>query len=175
MTQSTFTVAFVLALGLAANAQDKPVMSSKDRTDTVRITVSGEAELDYVWRRNELTAFTGGVSGTSSPADSASENTFEGFVALRLNAELSDKVSAVLEFGTKRADAGALSVFASPSGTGSAALSLQLREVYLVVQELFLPELQAQIGISTWNFDLRGKGQSMAFDPRHSQSFLRNV
>jgi len=175
MTHSAFTVAFVLALGLCAHAQDKPVMSTKDRTDTVRISVSGEADLEYVWRRNELTAFTGGVSGTSTPADSASENTFEGFVALRLNAELSDKVSAVLEFGTKRADAGALGVFAGPSGNGSAALALKLREAYIGIQELYLPELQAQIGISTWNFDVRGKGESMAFDPRHSQSFTRNV
>lgn len=175
MTQSTVTVAFVLALGLCAHAQDKPVMSAKDRTDTVKISLSGEFDLDYVWRQAEIVAFKGGVSGTSTPADTASENTFEGFVALRLNAELSDKVSAVLEFGTKRADAGAISVFGSPSGAGSSALSLQLREAYVAVQELFLPELQAQIGISTWNFDVRGKGQSMVFDPRHSQSFFRNV
>ena len=38
-----------------------------------------------------------------------------------------------------------------------------------------MPELSLQLGISTWNFDLRGKGRSMAFDPRHSQSFTRNV
>jgi len=149
-------------------------MSSKDRTDTVKISLSGEFDLDYVWRRDELTAFKGGV-GANTPADSASENTFEGFVAMRLNAELSDKVTAVLEFGTKRADAGSLAVFAAPSGGGTAALNLQLREASLSIQELYLPELQAQIGISTWNFDLRGKGESMAFDPRHSQSFWRNV
>jgi hypothetical protein len=168
--------AVLLTLALRAEAQEKPVMTSKDRTDTVKISVTGEVDLEYVWRREEITAFTGGVSGTSTPGNSASENTVEGFVALRLNAELSDKVSAVLEFGTKQADGGSLAVFAGPSGTGgSTALSLQLREAAILIQELFLPELQAQIGISTWTFDLRGKGESMAFDPRHSQSFFRNT
>ncbi|MBV8879848.1 MAG: hypothetical protein JO332_07800, partial [Planctomycetaceae bacterium] len=166
--------AFVLALGLVAEAQEKPVMSSKDNTETVKITVTGEVDLDYVWRRAELTAFKGGVGG-NVVGDSASENTFEGFVALRLNAELSDKVSAMLEFGTKRADAGALSIFAGPSGTGSAAQNILLREANISIAELYLPELRAQFGISTWTFDVRGKGQSMAFDPRHSQRFIRNV
>ncbi|HVR85416.1 MAG TPA: hypothetical protein VMU54_13960 [Planctomycetota bacterium] len=175
MKKTGIAAAFLLILGLTAEAQEKPVLSSKDRPDTVKITVTGEVDLDYVWRREEIVAFTRGVSGTSTPADAASENTLEGFVALRLNAELSDKVSAVLEFGTKRADAGVLSVFAGPSGSGSAALALKLREAHILIQELYLPELQAQIGISTWNFDIRGKGESMAFDPRQSQSFFRNV
>ncbi|HZE97072.1 MAG TPA: hypothetical protein VE981_08590 [Planctomycetota bacterium] len=169
------TLLFLLTLARAAiAAQEKPVVSGKDMTETVKITLTGEVDLDYVWRRNEITAFTGGV-GANVPGDSSSENTFEGFVAMRLNVDLSDKVSALLEFGTKRADAGKLAVFAAPSGTGSTALSLQLREANISVAEMFMPELRMQIGISTWNFDLRGKGQSMAFDPRHSQRFDRNV
>src|SRR5579859_7644384 len=175
MRQTGLLTAFLLALGFSAEAQEQPVVSSKERADTVKITVTGEVDLDYVWRRQEIVAFTGGVSHTSTPADAASENTVEGFVAMRLNAELSDKISAVLEFGTKRADGGVLSVFAGPSGSGTAALGLKLREANILIQELYLPELQAQIGISTWNFDLRGRGESMAFDPRHSQSFFRNV
>jgi hypothetical protein len=168
---------FLLAFALPAAAQDKPVMSSKDRSDTVKVTVTGEVDLMYVWRRDEITTFTGGASGATPPADVGSENTLEGFVALRMNAELSDKVSATLEFGTKQADGGNLSVFAGPGpapGT-TAALGLKLREANIMIQELFLPELQLQVGISTWSFDLRGKGESMAFDPRHSQSFWRNV
>ena len=61
-------------------------------------------------------------AGGKPPADASSENTFEGFVALRLSADLSDRISALLEIGTKRADAGVLNVFAGPSGTGSASL-----------------------------------------------------
>jgi len=104
-----------------AGEQEKPLSTSKEMDQTVRVTVTGEVELDYVWRRQEITAFTGGVSGTSGPGNSASENTFEGFVALRMNVELSDKVSALIEIGTKRVDAGQINFFAASSGAGSAA------------------------------------------------------
>src|SRR5437762_1846946 len=78
------TPIFVLALTLAAAApafatpamageQEKPVMTSKDKEQTVKVTVTGETELDYVWRRQEVTAFTGGVSGTNTPGNSSSE------------------------------------------------------------------------------------------------------
>jgi hypothetical protein len=173
--QTIGTSAFILTLAWSASAQEKPVMTTRDMADTVKVTVTGEVDLDYVWRRHEITAMTGGVGNANTPADSASENTFEGFVALRLTAELSDKITGTIEFGTKRVDAGVINYFASPSGAGSAALSLQLREANITIQELILPELKLQVGISTWSFDIRGKGQSLAFDPRHSQSFTRNV
>jgi hypothetical protein len=160
----------LLALALRAEAQDKPVMSSKDRTDTVRITVTGEVDLEYVWRREEITTFTGGVSQAPPPASVGSENSVQGFAAVRLNAELSDKVTAVVELGTKEADGGTLNTFG-----GGTALPLKLREGNVLVQELFMPELQLQLGISTWGFDVRGKGESMAFDLRHAQSFWRNA
>lgn len=169
------TGAFILSLAWAAAAQEHPVMTTRDMTETVKVTLAGEFDLDYVWRRREITAVTGGVGHASSPADSASENTFEGFLALRLTADLSDKITGIFEFGTKRVDAGKINYFAAPAGTGSAALTLQVREANLTIQEFLLPELKLQAGISTWSFDVRGKGQSMAFDPRHSQSFVRNV
>src|SRR5437762_4286272 len=101
-------MSFLFAVLLAA-LQEKPLSTSKEMDQTVRVTVTGEVDLDYVWRRQEITAFTGGVSG---PGNSASENTFEGFVALRLNVELSDKVSAIIEVGTKRVDGGQINFFA---------------------------------------------------------------
>lgn len=174
---SVAVLGILLACALRVDAQEKPLVTSKDRTDTVKITVTGEADLMYVWRRDEITTFKGGAAGAPPPVDVGSENTLEGFVALRMNAELSDKVSATLEFGTKQADGGKLSIFAGPGpapGT-TEALGLKLREANILIQELFLPELQLQVGISTWTFDIRGKGESMAFDPRHAQSFWRNV
>ncbi len=173
--QTVGTTAFILALAWSADAQEKPVMTGRDMADTVKVFVTGEVDLDYVWRRHEITAMTGGVGNANTPTDSASENTFEGFVALRLTAELSDKVTGTLEFGTKRVDAGAINYFAAPSGAGSTALTLQLREANIMIQELILPELKLQAGISTWTFDIRGKGQSLAYDPRHSQRYNRNA
>jgi len=169
-------LALSLLAALPAQAQEKPVVTSKDRPDTVKITVTGEVDLQYVWRRDEITTFTGGAQNLTPPADVGSQNTLEGFVALRMNMELSDKVSTVIEVGTKQADGGALSIFAASNGAGGTnALGLKLREANILVQELFVPELQLQAGISTWSFDLRGKGESMAFDPRRSQSFWRNA
>jgi hypothetical protein len=159
----------VLLLTLAL-AQEKAVTTTKEKDATVRVAVSGETELDYVWRRKEITAFTGGFDGTSTPGNSRSENTFEGFAAVRLDVDLSDQVFAVAEIGTKRADNGAINVF----GQGS-ALPIKLREAHVLKKELFMTELSLQLGITTWGFDLRGEGQSMAFDLRHSQNFIHNL
>jgi hypothetical protein len=164
--------AFAILLALA---QEKPLSTTKEMDQTVRITVTGEVELDYVWRRKEITAFTGGVNDRNSPGNSESENTFEGFAAVRLNIELSDKVSALLEVGTKRADGGQINVWAASSGAGSAALPIKLREASVRINEILMPELSVQIGISQWSFDMRNLGESMAFDLRHSQRFNRNV
>lgn len=169
--------AFVLGLSLCALAQEeKPLTISKDKDETVRLIVTGEVDLNYVWRRQEITAFTGGVSGTETPGDSASENTLEGFIALRLGATLSDNVTATVEVGTKRVDGGKIQFFAASNNAGgSTAPTIKLREANIAFGEFLTPELRVQLGISTWAFDLRGKGESFAFDPRHSQRFDRNV
>lgn len=172
MGNAAATFGIILALATSAFAQEKPLSTTKDMTETVRIAVTGEVDLDYVWRRQEIVAFTGGVNGTSAPGNASSENTFEGFVALRMNVDLSDRVSAVVEFGTKRVDAGAINFIGDGGG---AALPIQLREARVVINELLTPELKLELGITSWGFDIRGKGGSMAFDVRHSQRFTRNV
>jgi hypothetical protein len=164
-------VNLILALTLTVALQDKPVTTTKEKEATVRIAVSGATDLDYVWRRKEITAFTGGTSGTNIPGASASENTFEGFAAIRIDATLSDLVFGVLEVGTKRVDGGAINYF----NNRGAAEPIKLREAHVLKRELLMTELSLQLGITTWNFDLRGRGQSMAFDVRHSQRFNRNV
>ena len=164
-----------LLLALLVLAQEgKPVSTVPKMEETVRVTLTGEIEFDYVWRRQEIVAFTGGVSGTSAPGNADSENTFEGFLALRMNIDLSDNVSAAFEIGTKRVDGGSINFFAGPAngGTGSNALSIQLREAHLLFKEVFWPELSLKAGIMDWGFDLRGRGSSTAFDLRHSQRFI---
>lgn len=161
--------AFVLALALSAAAQEKPITTNKENKDTLRASVSGAVQLDYVWRSNELTAFTSSVAGGGAAA-SDSENTFEGYLAVRMDVELNDKVAAVVEFGTKRVDGGAI----LPWGTGIAN-PVQLREARVVISDFLTQGLKLGVGISDWTFDVRGKGNSFAFDMRHSQSLTRNV
>lgn len=170
------TPLLVLLSALSAAAQEKPLTTNKDMENTVKVTVSGETDMNYVWRRREVVAFMGGASTTSDPSNASSEDTFEGFIALRVSVDLSDKISAVLEIGSKRANGGVLSIFSgTQGGTNPAAMNLQLREASVTLGELFMPELRVQLGIATWTFDIRGNGQSFAYDPRHSQRFNRNL
>jgi len=154
--------------------EGKPVSTVPKMEDTVRITLQGEFEFDYVWRRQEIVAFTGGVSGSSAPGNADSENTLEGFFALRMNIDLSDNVSAMFEVGTKRVDGGSINFFAGPNtaGTGSVSPTLQLREAQVLFKEVYWTELSLKAGIMDWSFDPRGRGSSTAFDLRHSQRFI---
>jgi hypothetical protein len=167
------TPAFVVALALSAVAQEKQVTTRKENDATVKVNVSGRLALDYVWRSLELEApvVTLGTAGTGE-----SENTFEGYAAIRFDVELSDKVSVVMEIGTERVDGGGILAWGQATPTGaSSAQDVVLREAHILLSDFLTPALSAEIGISTWSFDVRGKGSSFAFDPRHSQSFARNV
>ena len=167
------TPAFILALAVSAGAQEKPLTTKKESEGTVKVNVSGTVQLDYVWRSKEMEAavVTLGTNGTGE-----SENTFEGYAALRLDVELSDKVAAVLEVGNERVAGGGILAWGQTDPvTGSTSQDIVLREAHLRLSDFLTPALSAQIGIGTWSFDVRGKGSSFAFDPRHSQSFTRNL
>jgi hypothetical protein len=164
---------------LSAAAQqggERPVTTSKANGDTVKVTVSGNVDLDYVWRGRELVEFIS-PNGFGAGAASHAVNDFEGYAALRLNADLSDKVSAMIELGSKRVDGGAIQTWgaASSAGSGSFGQIIALREGQINVTDFLMQDLKAQFGITTWSFDLRGKGESMAFDLRHSQPITRNM
>lgn len=171
------TAALACAMALAAAAQEgRNVTTSKDKGDTVKLNVSGRIVLDYVWRSKELTVFTEGFTAGVTTSDS--ENTFEGYAAVRVDVDLSEKVSAVVEIGTLRTD---------PIGLGgglpdniremgyedSQGGAIALREAHVKLSELLMPELNLKIGIQDWAFDVRGKGHGFAFDPRGSQSIVR--
>lgn len=158
--------AFVLALALSAAAQEKPITTNKENKDTLKASVSGAVVLDYVWRSSEITTFTEGFSaGLTADA----EGTFEGHLAIRMDVDLNDKVAAVVELGTKRVDGFAINEWGNNTAEG-----IQLREARVVVSDFLTQGLKLGVGISDWSFDVRGKGNSMAFDPRHSQTATRN-
>jgi len=169
----------VCAMALAAAAQqERNVTTAKDKGDTIKVNVSGRVVLDYVWRSKELTTFTESYSTFDVPNADA-ENTFEGYAAVRVDAELSDKVSAVIEIGTLRVQAGGLgggpdSIREFGSGF-SEANAICLREAQIRLSEILMPELSVKAGIADWSFDVRGKGQCLAFDPRRSQTIARNI
>lgn len=174
-------LAAVFAMSLSAVAQqagqgDKPVTTSKDAGDSVKVHVSGRVVLDYVYRSYELTTATDNIGALDD-----GETTFEGFLAVRVDAELSDKVGVVLEVGTFRVSTDhtvpGIQHFGQDDDDDDDDednLRLGIREAHLRIGELFMPELSAQLGMPTWNFDVRGRGNAFAFDPRHTQTFERN-
>ncbi|HXG60892.1 MAG TPA: hypothetical protein VNO22_05945 [Planctomycetota bacterium] len=155
----------LMAASAGAQQGERPVMTSRDQGDTVKINVSGNVVLDYVWRSKEVTTFTNSVAGGGE-----NENTFEGYAAVRVDAELSSKVSAVVEIGTKRVDGSVINEWGNPT-----AEPIQLREAGVKVNEFLTPALSFRLGIANWAFDVRGRGSAFALDPRHSQSITRNV
>ena len=160
--------AFVLALALSAAAQEKPITTNKENKDTLKASVSGNVVLDYIWRSSEITSFNATAFGPLGVNQDA-QNTFEGHLAIRMDVDLNDKVAAVVEFGTKRVDGGAILNWGDAT-----ADAIQLREARVVVSDFLTQGLKFGAGIADWSFDVRGKGSAMAFDPRHSQSALRN-
>ncbi len=169
-------VILALALAASADAQEKPVTTLKEREQTLRVVVSGRIVLDAVYRSAGVTFATEGFSAADdlAPAppqdNSDSESTFEGHVAIRLDVELSDRISLVVEVGTRRVDGGAVNEWGN-----AAAEPIQLREARVTATDLLAPGLKAEAGIPSWSFDVRGRGNSFAFDPRHSSTIAKNV
>jgi hypothetical protein len=172
---SVLVPGFVLAFAAAAAAQqERNVTTTKERDETVKITVQGNVVLDYVWRSAEI-AF---VKEPFSPLpvfgdNEESANSFEGQVAIRFNIDLSDKVSAVVELGKERVDQGDVVVFAGADQV--VFQDIVITELHVNIREFLDPNLNLQVGITTWSFDVRGRGSSFAFDPRHSQPIVHNV
>src|SRR5574339_501634 len=91
----------VFCAAATAAAQEQPVRTRVDRPDTVKVHFSGDIELDYVNRSQEVTAWIRGESnptGNGAAATSDAENTFEGYVAVRLDVEVGS-TRFTMEFG----------------------------------------------------------------------------
>jgi hypothetical protein len=144
--------------------------------ETIRITLSGEIELDYVWRRQEIVAFTGGGERRQRPRVRGIREHVRGVRRPPDNIDLSDNVSAMFEVGTKRVDAGSINFFAAPRPRPAAARAARPDDpaprASILIKELYWTELSLKSGIMDWGFDVRGRGSSTAFDLRHSQQFI---
>jgi hypothetical protein len=170
----TFPVIILALVCSQAAAQDRPVVTAPERSDTIKVFISGRIEMDYVWRSRELTAFTNSFSNPThdpalpffpNPATSDSEDTFEGQWAVRLDARLTSGASVVAEIGRRRAELEQINRYGE---TGS--MDVILREARGEFDDLLVPGLSAELGITTWSFNPRGKGGSLAFEPRGAHS-----
>jgi hypothetical protein len=179
------TALFALCLmASAARAQERPVTTTTDRADSLKINASGGIKMDYVTRSREITGFINSLSNPThdpaiptfpNPITSEPENTFQGEVFMRLGAELTSKITGTVEFGTRR-------FFTFPGGDagitrygGSSANAIELREASVRLGDFPAEGVIIEAGISTWSFNPRGKGGALAFDPRHSSTGHQNL
>lgn len=155
-----------------AAAQERPLQTLPGRTDTVKVLLSGNIELDYVHRSREVTAWIRSESnptGNGAAATSEDENTFEGFVAVRLDVEVGT-TRFTAEFGTRRIDDNEILNF-----QGDTQQDVLLRELNLLMPDLFMPGMSVTVGIPDWSYDIRGRGSALVFAPRRSATFTRNI
>ena len=161
-------VALCLAAASAV-AQDRPVTTRQDRADTVKVNVSGRVDLDYVVRERTLNE----IPGMDRFGDDGTVDTGEGEVAIRIDAELSEKVSAVIEFARLRVDENAGGVVPLLGRFGDVENDVILREAHLKVVDFMAQGLTAKLGIIDWSFGARPNA-SLAFAPHWAQIISRN-
>jgi hypothetical protein len=164
-------IALCLA-ALSATAQERPVTTGANRADTVKLRVSGHVGLDYVQRETALTIIPSGTMNPTGGAVNNSVNDVEGEVTIRFDAELTEKISAVVEIGRYRShDFGIEPLLGNG---GDVVNDITLREAHLKVMDFLSPGVSVKFGILDWGFDVRGRGQALAFNPHYSQLMSRN-
>ncbi|HEX7899150.1 MAG TPA: hypothetical protein VF950_15400 [Planctomycetota bacterium] len=158
---------------LSAAAQERPVTTGANRADTVKLRVSGRINMDYVQRDAALMAIPN--MDTTGGADNNGVNTVEGEVTIRFDAELTEKISAVVEIGRLRVDEGSGGVIPFLGQFNDVDNDITLREAHIKVTDFLSPGVSMKMGILDWSFDTRGRGSALAFDPHRSQLLTRNM
>ena len=158
--------ALVFAMALSASAQ--AVDKNKDNTETVKITVSGGWDIDFVFRSRELADALGFVQDDLT--------TIEANANVRLDIDLTEKVSVVMSFTNERLDDGSVNGTLGTSGSGSDGLDVVIWDLAVKMQEVLDPALTIQLGTQNdFMFDVRGKGSPLFFAPGHSTSMSTKV
>src|SRR5688572_33007915 len=88
-----FAPALVAVMALSAAAQ-QGIQTNADRKETLKVSVSGGFDIDWVYRGQELSAFFG--------SSESGEGRIESNANVRLDVDLSNKVSVILNLATVR-------------------------------------------------------------------------
>lgn len=159
---------FVFAMATSAFAQGK-IDTNKDMTETVKVTVSGGLDLDFVYRDHGLnSALAGG---------GADDTTFvHGQFHLRVDVDLTEKVKVLLQVENPRLEGGAFAdiVGGNPEGLGAAG-GVRLRHARITVGEVLDPSITVSAGTQDWAFNVRGKGGSLFWDPANAPSIATYI
>jgi len=158
--------ALVFAMALSASAQ--AVDKNKDNTETVKITVSGSWDMDFVFRSRELADALGLQQDDTT--------SIEANAAVRLDIDLTEKVSVVMSFANERLDNGFVNGTLGTSGSGSDGLDVVIWDLAVKMQEVLDPAITVQLGTQNdFMFDIRGKGSPLFFAPGQSTAMVTKV
>ncbi len=149
-----------LVLGLAAPAWAQQGLSTdKGRTDTVKVTVLFDADVDFVVRNYALAITLGADGGTQ---------TWEANARIGFNVELTEKISFLVSVANQRLDG-------SPALMGNDGLTPEIWDLQIKIAELFNPAVTVTIGThNDLSYDIRGNGHSFYF-PGRSAGFDRDL
>lgn len=157
----------VFALALSATAFAQTVDKQKG-SEAVKITIGGWSDFDWIYRDRTESAIRGngqlagsGVGWAGVSAFTQSQTSFHNYTNIRLDVELTDKVSAVIEFGTEPFEN---SNFTGSSLLGNAIGAVNFRNLYVQMAEVFDPAITIRVGQIHTVFDIRGDQQSIVYD-----------
>ena len=158
-----FAPALVAAMALSAAAQ-QGIQTSADNKETLKVTVSGGFDMDFVYRGKELVEVLGGAA--------RDEGRIESNANIRFDIDLSNKVSVIVNLATVRLNGDYTNI-----GTlGSGGQNVELWDLAVRMQEVLDPAVTVQLGTNNdFTFDIRGRGSPLFFAPGKSGSFGANV
>ena len=159
---------FVFAMAMSAFAQGNKVDTEAKNGETVKLTISGGLDLDWVWRDRALNAARG-TFGTYGVGESQAEGLIHGQFNIRLDADLSEKVRVTLVIDNKRFDGASDVLGQNPEG-----LAPVVRHAAITMSEVFDKAVTLTAGTSDWTYDIRGNHSPMFWDPMHSASIVAN-
>lgn len=166
---------FVLAMAMSAFAQGK-VDTDPNNKEDVKVTLSGDFDLDWVFRDRALGAARGtvGAYGAGLGDTGRAEGVIHGGYHIRLAADLSEKVriNVVLE---NRRLGGGTPANTDLLGVNPEGLAVIVREANIVLSELFDPGVSVMIGANKWAFSIRDNQKALFWDPANSGSITANI
>ena len=163
MRRSVYFLVPVLAMTLSTMAYaqgGKPITLSGDRAETVRATVTGGLDFDWVFRSAGLMEAQG--QGPSS------WTTIEGGMQLRLDIELTNKVNVAIDLSSTKNNG-----TSAPARWGAAPneIDMGVREATITLKDFLQEGLTIEAGVVPYRFNIRGGSGSPVFDPRWSNNY----
>ena len=155
------------ALLLLFGPQDAgQVTTGNDRHSAVRLQVTGAMDLHYLERHGAVNE-AGGALSALAPTDH-STNAWAGRFSLRLDAQVKDQVTGVLELENRSFDAGMNEPFAANPENDP----IRVKQGYVDVPSLLLDRLDLRVGIQDVSFRCRPHDEPFFMDLGEVEGFF---